>query len=89
MSQQNIYLFGSYAYGKPTEESDLDVYIVTPDDIDNFSEINTKIMIDLSYKKIFFIDLLLNTESTSIITSVNTIGYFPPRLMIHCHISLQ
>jgi predicted nucleotidyltransferase len=59
-----IYLFGSYAYGNPTEESDIDLYIVTPDNINNFSEIYTKIMVDLSYKKIFFIDLLLNTEST-------------------------
>jgi predicted nucleotidyltransferase len=59
-----IYLFGSYAYGNPTEESDIDLYIVTPDSINNFSELYTKIMVDLSNKKIFFIDLLLNTEST-------------------------
>ena len=60
---KNIYLFGSYAYGDPTEKSDIDVYIVTPDNITNFSELYTKIMVDLSYKKIFFIDLLLSTES--------------------------
>jgi predicted nucleotidyltransferase len=60
---KNIYLFGSHAYGEPTEKSDIDVYIVTPDDIQNFSELYTKIIVDLSYKKIFFIDLLLNTES--------------------------
>ena len=59
-----IYLFGSYAYGNPTEKSDIDVYIVTPDDVVNFSELYTKIVVDLSYQKIFFIDLLLNTEST-------------------------
>ncbi|MCL1865738.1 MAG: nucleotidyltransferase domain-containing protein [Spirochaetes bacterium] len=58
-----IYLFGSYAYGNPTEKSDIDVYIVTPDNITNFSELYTKIIVDLSYKKIFFIDLLLSTES--------------------------
>jgi len=58
-----IYLFGSYAYGNPTEESDIDLYIVTSDNIGNFSEIYTKIMVDLSYKKIFFIDLLLSKES--------------------------
>lgn len=27
----SIYLFGSFAYGTPTAESDLDLYIVTPD----------------------------------------------------------
>jgi predicted nucleotidyltransferase len=58
-----IYLFGSHAYGNPTEESDVDIYIVTPDDINNFSELYAKIIVDLSDKKIFFIDLLLNTES--------------------------
>lgn len=26
-----IYLFGSYAYGTPTEDSDIDLYIVIPD----------------------------------------------------------
>ncbi|HBQ65196.1 MAG TPA: hypothetical protein DD727_09855 [Clostridiales bacterium] len=26
-----IYLFGSYAYGTPGDQSDLDIYIVTPD----------------------------------------------------------
>ena len=27
-----IYLFGSYAYGTPHEDSDLDLYVVVPDD---------------------------------------------------------
>jgi predicted nucleotidyltransferase len=58
-----IYLFGSYAYGRPTDKSDIDIYIVTPDNITNFSELYTKIVVDLSYKNIFFIDLLLSTEN--------------------------
>jgi predicted nucleotidyltransferase len=58
-----IYLFGSYAYGEPTDKSDIDVYVVTPDNITSISEIYTKIMVDLSIKKIFFVDLLLNKES--------------------------
>jgi len=58
-----IYLFGSHAYGNPTEESDIDIYVVTPDNINNFSEIYAKIIGDLGDKKIFFIDLLLNAES--------------------------
>jgi len=28
-----IYLFGSYAYGTPHEASDLDIYVVVPDDV--------------------------------------------------------
>jgi len=59
-----IYLFGSYAYGTPTEKSDIDVYIVTPDDIKNFSELYAKVICDLSEKDIFFIDLLFATESS-------------------------
>jgi predicted nucleotidyltransferase len=58
-----IYLFGSYAYGNPTEESDIDIYVVTPDNIDNFSEIYAKIIGDLGDKRIFFIDLLLGKET--------------------------
>ena len=58
-----IFLFGSYAYGNPTEESDIDIYIVTPDDTGNFSELCAKIRGDLSKKKIFFVDLLLTRES--------------------------
>jgi predicted nucleotidyltransferase len=58
-----IYLFGSYAYGNPTEKSDIDIYVVTPDNIDNFSEIYAKIIGDLGDKKIYFIDLLFGRES--------------------------
>ena len=58
-----IYMFGSYAYGNPTEKSDIDIYLVIPDDIVNVTEIYTKIMVDLSLKKVFFVDLLLNRES--------------------------
>ena len=59
-----IYLFGSYAYGTPTEKSDIDVFIVTPDDTKNFSELYAKVICDLGDKDIFFIDLLFATESS-------------------------
>jgi predicted nucleotidyltransferase len=58
-----IYLFGSYAYGIPSDKSDIDIYIVTPDEINNLTEIYAKIVVDLSYKKIYFIDLFLNNET--------------------------
>jgi predicted nucleotidyltransferase len=58
-----IYLFGSYAYGNPTEKSDIDIYVVTPDNINNFSELYAKIVGDLRKKEIYFIDLLFGRES--------------------------
>ena len=30
---EQIYLFGSYAYGKPHKDSDLDLYVVVKDDL--------------------------------------------------------
>jgi predicted nucleotidyltransferase len=63
VSAKYIYLFGSYAYGNPTEKSDLDIYLVIPDNTANLLEIYAKIMVDLSFHKIFFVDLLLNRES--------------------------
>ena len=32
LEPDRIILFGSYAYGEPTEESDLDLYVVTADE---------------------------------------------------------
>jgi predicted nucleotidyltransferase len=58
-----MYLFGSYAYGKPTDKSDIDIYLVLPDNTDNILEIYGRIMVDLGIKKIFFVDLLLVRES--------------------------
>jgi predicted nucleotidyltransferase len=58
-----IYLFGSYAYGTPNEGSDIDIYVVTPDDAGNLLQLCAKIRGDLTDKKIFLIDLLLGSES--------------------------
>jgi predicted nucleotidyltransferase len=40
---EKIYLFGSYAYGTPTKDSDLDFYVVIPDDADRPIEVMRKI----------------------------------------------
>ena len=32
LDPERVILFGSYAYGAPTEESDIDLYVVTKDD---------------------------------------------------------
>ena len=59
---KSIYLFGSYAYGTPTESSDIDIYAVLPDKYNNTTEIYAKIITELGDKNIFFIDLLLVPE---------------------------
>jgi predicted nucleotidyltransferase len=61
---KRIYLFGSHAYGKPHGKSDIDIYLVTADEVQNFSELYANIIGDLSDKKIYFVDLLLNTENS-------------------------
>ncbi|WP_295021153.1 nucleotidyltransferase domain-containing protein [Sulfurimonas sp.] len=40
LNPQKIILFGSYAYGTPTEDSDIDLYVVTNDEFmpNNFKE---------------------------------------------------
>ena len=58
-----IYLFGSYAYGTPTEDSDIDIFVVTPDSTKDFFELSAEIRCDLSYKNIF-LDLSFDTESS-------------------------
>jgi predicted nucleotidyltransferase len=63
VSARCIYLFGSYAYGTPNEDSDIDIYVVTPDDAGNLSQLYAKVRGDLTNKKIFLIDLLFGRES--------------------------
>jgi predicted nucleotidyltransferase len=59
-----IYLFGSYAYGTPDKDSDLDIYVVVPDNIQrNPLDISADIMTGL-YKKIKTpLDLLVGKSS--------------------------
>ena len=60
---RSMYLFGSYAYGEPTDDSDIDIYLVLPDEVGKLLDIYTKIKVELSLKNIFLVDLLLNRES--------------------------
>ena len=58
-----IFLFGSWAYGKPKENSDLDIYLVIPDgDVDIF-DLNADIRFAL-YKKLSLpLDLVIAKKS--------------------------
>jgi len=59
-----IYLFGSYAYGTPNKESDLDVYIVVPDDTVELPELQGYIRLLLKKNNIMNLDLLIGRSST-------------------------
>ncbi len=68
LNPQKIILFGSYAYGKPNENSDIDLYIVTNDDFIPQSW-REKANIYLKYskelrdlQKIIPIDLIVHTK---------------------------
>jgi len=63
ISAEAIYLFGSYAYGTPNDESDLDIYVVVPDDTKDLSEIQADIRELLWKKKSVPLDLLIGRSS--------------------------
>ena len=58
-----IYLFGSYAYGTPSEDSDLDIYVVVPDNADDLSELQAGIRKNTRHKRKLPMDLLLGRSS--------------------------
>lgn len=59
-----IYLFGSFAYGSPTQDSDFDIYVVIPDDSLRPIEATRKIRENiLPYQK-RPVDLLVGRKSS-------------------------
>ena len=58
-----IYLFGSYAYGTPEENSDIDIYVVVPDDTQDLPELQADIRELLWMKKNVPFDLLIGRSS--------------------------
>jgi len=58
-----IYLFGSYAYGTPNEESDLDIYVVVPDETTDLFELQADIRGLLWKKKSVPLDLVMRRSS--------------------------
>src|SRR5438445_10147831 len=54
---EKIILFGSYAYGKPHAESDVDLLVIMPaSDV-----VNQAIRIDLAFERPFSLDLIVRT----------------------------
>ena len=63
VSAEAIYLFGSYAYGTPGEESDLDIYVVVPDDTAGLIKLQADIRGLLWKKRSVPLDLLIGRSS--------------------------
>ena len=63
VSAEVIYLFGSYAYGTPREDSDLDIYVVVPDNTTDLVELKADIRMRLWKKKSRPLDLLMGRSS--------------------------
>jgi predicted nucleotidyltransferase len=63
INANEIYLFGSYAYGMPHKDSDFDIYVVIPDDSMRPIEAMQKIGHAISRKNIRSVDILVGRES--------------------------
>ena len=60
---KKIYLFGSYAYGKPTKKSDIDLCVIIGNKlVRSRTDINLKIALSLFDNKIIPADVLVYTE---------------------------
>jgi predicted nucleotidyltransferase len=59
---KKVYLFGSYAYGRPNKDSDIDICIVFTDDTDD-NEAYLKFAVPLYDKGLMPLDLLVYHES--------------------------
>ena len=60
---ENVFLFGSWAYGEPKPDSDLDIYLVIPDNDADISDLNAEIRFAL-YKKLSLpLDLVIAKKS--------------------------
>ena len=64
---ESIILFGSYAYGEPHKDSDLDIYVIVPDKVEERDldlEIGISREIGKDYDKLMFpLDLLVAKSS--------------------------
>ena len=57
---QKVILFGSYAYGKPTHDSDVDILVVMPL---NGNPIDKSVEMRLKLRPLFPLDLLVRTPT--------------------------
>jgi len=60
---EDLFLFGSWAYGEPKTDSDLDIYLIIPDNDVDICDLNAEIRYAL-YKKLSLpLDLIIAKKS--------------------------
>jgi predicted nucleotidyltransferase len=61
---EQIWLFGSYAYGTPHKDSDLDLYVVLSDDVQmRLIDVEVKILGAIGRIKTMPVDIIANKKS--------------------------
>jgi len=61
---EQIWLFGSYAYGTPHKDSDLDLYVVLSDDVQmRLIDVEVKILGAIGRVKTMPVDIIANKKS--------------------------
>jgi len=69
LNPEKVILFGSYAYGNPTEDSDIDLYVVTKDDFmpktwREKSDLNIKVLMKIKdFTDKYPTDLITHTRA--------------------------
>ena len=69
---EKIYLFGSYAYGKPNKDSDFDIMVVTENEIEDVLENNANIRYE-TFRSVRDFDMIIYSREVFEIRSKNYI----------------
>ncbi len=62
LNPERIYLFGSFATGDQTEDSDYDFYIVVKDNVNNIADLTTRAYKAIRHIKRRPVDILVGTS---------------------------
>ena len=62
LSPEKVYLFGSFAEGRATEESDIDIYVVVQDEPRNLLDLTVQAYRAIRPVQTRAVDIIVNTE---------------------------
>ncbi|SDP50874.1 nucleotidyltransferase domain-containing protein [Selenomonas ruminantium] len=64
LSPKKIYLFGSFAEGNETEDSDFDFYIIVADGTANLVDLTVEAYKSIRHVRSLAVDIIIGTESS-------------------------